>query len=111
MIFETVGDFIDSVMSGDVWEFDGDFYYYDETEVSPFRFNNSAMRHSWENVLTEDFEFVEKSFMEERWRMKRVYNNFTQITDDYYNQEMIDASYPMRDGWFKYDMIKEKVLL
>ena len=54
---------------------------------------------------------VHKSVYETRWKMIRDLSNYTESTNNYYGQSLIDRNYSKSDGWRKGESIEVEVKL
>lgn len=58
MRFKTNKEFMDAVISGRKFKYDGHIYCYDDTEPNPFRIGDANLNFYWIRILTVDFEEI-----------------------------------------------------
>lgn len=103
----TKEEFIQRSMNGEVFiDRDGDRYFYDKTEVNPFRFNDTVLHSYWNRFNSKVLFTLEqpKPIIERRWKWRRDYEGYTTVTIDYFSDTYKDVSVYENDGWYKSDM-------
>lgn len=74
----TKEEFIKRAMNGEVFELNGDKYFYDVNKTGPFRFNDSPLKEAWETIDGKnEFTVVEPETEIESWAEFLVYKSDT----------------------------------
>ena len=102
--FETVDEFIKSVMSGDTYHTErmNLTIGYDNNHETPFRCNEYPLTSEWGYILRESFVLVKpKPIIERRYRLLRDDNNgSTSIMGNYYSE--VAKRFLIAGGWYKH---------
>ena len=83
----TKSEFIRRAMNGEVFELDGNKYFYDESRNSPFRYDESPIKYAWDK-----FNGI---------------NEFTVVEPEPETVTVYEwiAGHPMRESYFISDML------
>jgi hypothetical protein len=75
MRFKTKREFIESVLSGNRWDFGGVIFHYNENETNPFRVNHVALQGLWKRTIDSELvlkEVGEKTLKNEIPKFKAI---------------------------------------